>query len=182
MKSKLIIGAGLLLMAFSTAFAEGPTWVTDKPKGDIHPAITEKPAHKTIQGTVEKIEGDMVHLKLDTGVTRRFGVAEAKKEGLKSLKPGDKVTLEVDEANLIADIHNGGSPAEGSEQGHRSVKGTVERFDPFQKRVTVKLDDGKTETFELKMPAMQKMNGIDQGTKVTMEIDEQNLVMDVHKG
>jgi hypothetical protein len=32
------------------------------------------------------------------------------------------------------------------------------------------------------MPVVAKLSGIDQGTRITMELDENNLVMDVHKG
>lgn len=171
-----------LAVTFSTASAtDQPQLVTDKPAGDIHPSISDDAPHHMINGTVKSIEGDMVSVKLETGVTRRFGVAEAKKEGIKSLKEGDKVSLQVNEANLIVDIHKDGAMAQNQRQ-HRSIVGTVEQFDPLQKKVTVKTDQGKTETFEIKMPIIAKLSGIEQGTKVTMEIDEQNLVTDVHKG
>lgn len=169
-------------VSFSTVFAmDQAKQVTDKPTGDIHPSISEEAPHHLINGTVKEIRGDEVAVKLETGPVRRFGVVEAKKEGIKSLKEGDAVTLEVNEANLIIDVHKGGTTAQNQQQ-HRSVAGTVERFDPLQKRVTVKTEAGKSETYEIKMPVVAKLSGIDQGAKITMELDENNLVMDVHKG
>lgn len=181
MAKKIMIASWALLMAFSTAFADQPVPATDQPNGDIHPPISAPAPHQRIEGTVEKVEGEMVFLKLETGVTRQFGVEEAKKEGLNLLEKGDQVVLEVNEANLIVDIHEEGRAIQ-KEQRHRSVSGTVEQFDPLQNKLTVKTDEGKTETFELKMPVVAKLSGIDQGAKITMEIDEQNRVMDVHKG
>ena len=170
-----------LAVSFSAFAADQTRQVTDKPGGDLHPSISEEAPHHLITGTVKEIRGDEVAVTLETGPVRRFGVVEAKKEGIRSLKAGDVVTLEVNEANLIVDIHKGGTVAQNQQQ-HRSVAGTVERFDPLQKRVTVKTEAGKTETYELKMPVVAKLSGIDQGEKVTMELDENNLVMDVHKG
>jgi Cu/Ag efflux protein CusF len=166
---------------FSAAWAERPTPVVDKPPPNVHPSISKEAPHHKIEGTVEKIEGDMIALKLETGVTRRFGVVEAKKEGIKSLKEGDRVALEVNEANLIVDMHKVGKMTQNKEK-HRSVVGTVERFDPLQKKVTIKTEAGMSETYEIKMPVVAKLSGIDQGAKITVEIDEQNRVMDVHKG
>jgi Cu/Ag efflux protein CusF len=182
MKRKIFYFMFLFLTAtFAAAWAEQPIQVIDKAPRDVHPSISTPTPHHRIEGTVEKIEGDMISLKLETGVTRRSGVVEAKKEGIKSLKEGDQVALEVNEANLIVDMHKDGAMAQNKEK-HRSVVGTVEQFDPLQKKVTIKTEEGKSETYEIKMPVVAKLSGINQGAKVTVEIDEQNRVMDVHKG
>jgi Cu/Ag efflux protein CusF len=174
----------LYLMVLFLAVTLSPAYAVDqggKTGGEIHPSISNEAPHHTINGTVKEIRADEVAVKLETGPIRRFGVVEAKKEGIKTLKEGDKVALEVNEANLIVDIHKEGTMAQSPEQ-HRSVTGTVEQFDPLQRRVTVKTDDGKTETFEIKMPLISKLSGIQQGARITMEIDEQNRIADVHKG
>ena len=177
-RNVLYLMALFLVVNFSAAYAVDQA---DKTEGELHPAISKEAPHHTLNGTVKEIRGGEVAVKLETGPIRRFGVVEAKKEGIKSLKEGDKVALELNEANLIVDIHKEGTMAQSQEQ-HRSVAGTVEQFDPLQRRVTVKTEDGKTETFEIKMPIIAKLSGIEQGAKITMEIDEQNRVADVHKG
>lgn len=158
--------------------------------------LTNDIPHRTVAGVVERVEENgMISVKTEEGTIRSFGVTDAKKEGLKALKPGDPVTLELDEGNLIADIHQGTAIAKGSEPGiapegkggstpeqHRSVTGAIELFDPIQRKVTVKTEDGQSQSFEIKMPVVNKLNGVSKGAKVTLEIDEQNRVMDVHKG
>lgn len=159
---------------------------------------TDQNLHRNVTGEVARIEDGMIFLKTEEGTTRNFGVKDANKEGLKGLKAGDRVTLELDEGNEIADIHkedavakgnqnqNGASAPEGkggvSQGQHRSITGTIEAFDPIEKKVTVKSEDGQSQSFELKNPAISKLNGIEKGTKVTLEIDEENRVMDAHKG
>lgn len=173
----------LYLMVLFLAVTLSPAYAvdqSDKTEGELHPSISKEAPHHTINGTVKEITGGEVAVKLETGPIRRFGVVDAKKEGIKSLKEGDKIALEVNEANLIVDIHKEGM-AQSQEQ-HRSIVGTVEQFDPLQRRLTVKTDDGKTETFEIKMPLIAKLSGVEQGARITMEIDEQNRVSDVHKG
>lgn len=152
--------------------------------------------HRSITGEVDRIEGDMVFLKTEEGTVRNFGVKDAKKEGLKGLKAGDRVTLELDEGNAIADIHKEEAAAKSnqdemtategkggiSHDQHRSVVGTVEAFDPIKKNIRLKTEEGKSESFEIKSGALSKLNGVVNGTKVTLEIDEENLVMDAHQG
>ncbi|MBI3802156.1 MAG: hypothetical protein HY282_00135 [Nitrospirae bacterium] len=179
----------LALPAHAGDFAEGGN------KLDL--PLTNQIPHRTVKGVVDRIDDKgMISVKTDEGTIRSFGVTDAKKEGIQSLKPGDRITLELDEGNLISDIHKGDATAKGDTQGtispegkggsthadHHSVTGTVELFDPIQRKVTVKTEDGQSQSFEIKMPIVNKLNGVSKGTKVTLEIDEQNRVMDVHQG
>jgi hypothetical protein len=45
--------------------------------------------------------------------------------------------------------------------------------------VTLKLKDGKTQTYSMKDPAAGKMNKVKNGTPITIYLDEENsMVMD----
>ncbi len=165
-------------------------------KGAPPPNPGDQQAHREVTGEVDRIEDGMVFLKTEEGTIRNFGVKDAKKEGLKSLKTGDRVTLELDEGNEIADIHKENSMAKGDEKDttrpegkgglsqdqHRSITGRVESFNPIDRSVTLKTEDGQSHTFEVKNPAISKLNGVEKGAKVTLEIDEQNRAMDAHQG
>jgi Cu/Ag efflux protein CusF len=190
-KNKILLGFFLMALSASTAFS-----------GDLLDGGSKLPskeetegAHRNLTGTVEKIESDLVFLKTSEGTTRTFSVKEVAREGVKSLKPGDQVTLEFDEANAIIDIHKDKAIAKGSEEsvpgdkggvsgdaskGHKSVVGTLETYDATQKIVILKTDQGKSETFQVKDAAATKLNGVKKGEKITLEIDEQNRVMDAH--
>lgn len=65
----------------------------------------ESAEHLKVPATVEKIESDMIFFTTDTGATRNVSVKKIKKEKIKSLKPGDLVTLDVDMGDLIVDVH-----------------------------------------------------------------------------
>lgn len=188
-RNNILMGFFLVMFGVSTAFAGdlldgGPKL---QPEGAAD-------AHRNITGTVERIESDMVFLKTSEGTTRNFAVKESNRQGLKSIQPGDQVSIELDEGNSIIDIHKDGAVAKGEdkglsgrgglgagdEKGHKSVVGIVENFDAAQKILTLKSDQGKSETFQVKDAAATKLNGIKKGEKVTLEIDEQNRVMDAH--
>lgn len=185
-KNRLILGLMALLLSFSTAFA-----------GDLldgGPKLQEDAGiHRSVTGTVERIESDMVFLKTEEGTTRNFGVKESQKEGLDGIQKGDKITVELDEGNAIIDIHKEGMVAQGGQevtgqedkggpgnQGHKQIKGTVEIFDHVKRSITLQTDGGKSETFEVKDAAALKLNNVKKGDKVSLELDEQNRVMDAH--
>ncbi|HZR45303.1 MAG TPA: hypothetical protein VFA47_01270 [Candidatus Manganitrophaceae bacterium] len=188
-KNKILLGIFVMALGASTAF--GGDLLDGGPK--LQPKESAD-THRNVTGTVERIESDMVFLKTNEGTTRNFAVKESKREGLKSLQPGDQVSLELDEGNSIIDIHKDGAMAQGNDQkgigdrgglgagdsGHKSVVGTVENFDPAQKILILKSDQGKSESYQVKDAAATKLNGIKKGDKVTLEIDEQNRVMDAH--
>lgn len=189
MRNKIVLGFSLFVLSVSTVFAGD--LLDGGPK--LHPQ--ESNTHRNVTGTVDKVESDMVFLKTQEGTTRNFGVKEGAKEGVKSLQPGDQITLELDEGNAIIDIHKDGAMAKGTEEnaigdkgglgadagkGHKSVVGTIENFDQIQKIVILKTDQGKSETFQVKDAAATKLNGVKKGDKVTLEIDEENRVMDAH--
>ena len=188
-RNKVLWGFALFILSASTAF--GGDLLDGGPK--LPPQ--ESGAHRKVTGTVDRVESDMVFLKTSEGTTRNFGVKEGAREGVKSLKPGDQITLELDEGNSIIDIHKDGMIAKGNDQtapgdkgglnsesgkGHKSVVGTIETYDQTQKIVILKTDQGKFETFQVKDAAATKLSGIKKGDKVTLEIDEQNRVMDAH--
>lgn len=144
------------------------------------PAQLDRKAHRTVTGTIQKITSDAIFVKTQEGTVRNFGIKEAKTEGMKDFKAGDPVLVEFDEGNQIIDIEKV-SPGEmkGHKDPHAVVTGTVTGFDRVKKTVSLKLPDGTTKTYELKDAAATKMSGVKTGTKVAMEIDEENnLAMD----
>lgn len=190
--NRKIFYATFFLLSLTVRTAYAGDLLDGGPKIDT-PASQSDELHRNVTGEVDRIESDMVFLKTEEGTVRNFGVKDAKKEGLKGLKPGDRITVELDEGNEIADIHKeekvaGGDQDAGSEgkggpsqNKHQSITGTIESFDAAQKKVTLKMEDGQSKSFELKNPAISKLTGVAPGTEVTLEIDEQNRVMDAHK-
>lgn len=191
--NRKMLYATLFLLSLTVRTTYAGDLLDGGPKIDTHASQSDE-LHRKVTGEIDRIEGDMVFLKTEEGTVRTFGVKEAKKEGLKGLKPGDRITIELDEGNEIADIHKEAQMAEGGQNGadsegkgglfqdkHRSITGTIESFDAIEKKVTLKTEEGQSKSFELKNPVISKLAGVTPGTEVTLEIDEQNRVMDVHK-
>ncbi len=128
-----------------------------------------KAFHRFLTAEIQKIERDMVFIKTHEGTLRSFPLKEAQEEGLTLLKKGDFLTLEVDEGNLIIDIHQVWS-------------GILHSFDAIDKKVEIQLDNGKVVAFEVKVPVLSKLNLAEKGKKIALELDEEGRVMDVFSG
>lgn len=168
MKKRLLKGIFISAMIAQVFFA-GQLFAADEPaKG-----------HREVTGTIEKIQGNLISVKTQEGSTRNFTLNEGKREGFEALKPGDKVVLEMDEGNQIVDIHLQGMGASG-DHGHRSITGTIEKFNRDDKTMTILTQEGKTENFGVKDSALAKVGSVKEGMQITLEVDEQNRIMDVH--
>lgn len=171
MKKGLIRGF-LVLTMIAQLFYAGQVMADDEPSS----------GHREVSGTVEKVESGLISVKTEEGTTRTFTVSEGKRENVRSLKAGDKVVLEMDEGNQIVDIHREGSIITKGDHRHRSIAGTLKMFSRTDKKIIIESNDGETESFLVKDSAASKLGSIKEGAQVTLEIDEQNRVMDVHGG
>jgi len=164
---------GILILAMmAQLFYAGQVMADDEPAS----------GHREVSGTIEKVENDLISVKTNEGTTRSFTVKEGKREEIRSFKPGDKVVLEMDEGNQIVDIHREGAIIVEGDHGHRSVAGTLKMFSRTDKKIIIESNDGGTESFLVKDSAASKLGSIREGTQITLEVDEQNRVMDVHGG
>lgn len=171
MKKGLLKGF-LILAMVAQLFYAGQAMADDEPSS----------GHREVSGTIEKVESDLISVKTEEGTTRTFTIREGKREEVRSLKPGDKVLLEMDEGNQIVDIHREGAIITEGDHRHRSIAGTLKMFSRTDKKIIIESNDGGTESFLVKDSAASKLGSIREGTQVTLEIDEQNRVMDVHGG
>ncbi len=162
----------LVLAMIAQVFYAGQAMADDDPSS----------GHREVSGTIEKVESDLISVKTTEGTTRSFTVNEGKREEIRSFKPGDKVVLEMDEGNQIVDIHREGAIITEGDHRHRSIAGTLKMFSRTDKKIIIESNDGGTESFLVKDSAASKLGSIREGTRVTLEVDEQNRVMDVHGG
>lgn len=155
---------GFLMMVLISAIA-GPLF-------DGGHSMAGPSGHRELVGTVKSIYGNVVFIHTEEGTTRTYTLSEGKREGVPSLKLGDKLLLEMDEGNQIIDLHR--------PHRHSAVTGTIETLRPSDKMMTFRLGEGKAERFELKDPVIPKLAAVKEGTEITLEVDEQNRVMDIH--
>ncbi len=158
-----IVAAAVLLWFGSLAFA--------------HEADQAGPrTHKQLTTTVEKIKSGVIFLKPTAGLQHRaVSLKKAERMGLYEAKEGDEVILVIDESNILIDLHKKGmAPA-----GHRLVAGKLTYADPFWEVIEITNSEGK-QTFAVDDAAGSKLSVLKEGKLVLAELDEDNIVIDIH--
>lgn len=150
--------------------------------GDLLAADGPGAPPERVTGTVERIEDDSIFIKTDEGPVQGYFVSERKREDVRAFDEGDRVVVETDWMNRMIDLY----PATVlfSTQGpeHRIITGKVIAFSRSDERLTLETKGGETETFTVTDPALRKMPSVEEGSHVTVELDDQNRVADVHRG
>jgi len=94
-----------------------------------------------------------------------------------NLRIGEFLSMEFDEGNQIIDIDRVNTldlqPADFWEF-HQTVLGEVVSVDSAKKKVTLKVKDKGDKSYRMKDAAATKMAGIQAGTAVLLELDEEN--------
>ncbi len=133
--------------------------------------------HTTFQGVVTQIRSGVIFVRPPTGL--RFRVISSNKAdrvGLHEAKAGDKVTIVVDEGNLLVDAHK----ADTSAAGHRILAGRLNYTDRYWEEIKLSTPDG-VESYALDTEIGSKLSVLQEGTPVMVELDEDNIVIDIHK-
>lgn len=134
--------------------------------------------HRDLTGVVSKIQSGIFFANPKVGLRpRAFGIKKAERMGLTELKLGDPVGWAVDEGNVVVDVHKPGLPV----AGHRIVAGSLNYEAPFWEEIKLLTPDG-IQTFEVDTySAGSKLGIIQEGTPVSVELDEDNRVIDIHR-
>ena len=132
--------------------------------------------HKELTTVVTKVQSGLIFLQPAAGLQNRaISIKKAERMGLDDARAGDKVTVTVDEGNVLLDIHNtGAEPA-----GHSLLTGKLSYADPFWEVVELSTPDG-TKSFAVDSVAGSKLSVLKEGSPVRLELDEDNMVIDIH--
>ncbi|MGH7410147.1 MAG: hypothetical protein ACREJ6_03665 [Candidatus Methylomirabilis sp.] len=132
--------------------------------------------HREVVGVVVKIQSEFVFVKPPVGLRFRIiSPRKADRMGLHEAKAGDQVTLVVDESNVLVDVHKTGTPA----AGHRLLVGKLDYADMYWEEIKVSTPDG-IEGFAVDTLTGSKLSVLKEGTPVRVELDEDNVVIDIH--
>ena len=140
-------------------------------------------SHRSITATVMRVESGMVFVRTEERTIRNLGVTEAKRDGMSSLQPGDQVDLILDRGNSVLAI----APPRGTGAYiGDAVTGTVQHgappfFDRFNKRITLKTEEGEIQTFELRSAVATKLNGVKKGRTIALEMDGHHRAFDAYR-
>lgn len=136
--------------------------------------------HRSVPATITKIESGLMFLEIqgDSGEKvspRSVSVKKAERMGVHQPKVGDKVVVTVDESNALLDIHDPSRPI----QGHRILIGNLAYADPFWEVVEILTSRG-LESFSVDPMAGTKLSTLPEGALVRAELDEANVLVDIH--
>jgi hypothetical protein len=137
-------------------------------------------SHKDVPATITKIKSGLMYFEIrgssgEKLSLRSVSVKKAERMGLHQLKVGDEVIMTVDESNVLLDIHDPSRPV----HGHRILAGNLAYADPFWEVVEIFTSKG-LESFSVDPSAGSKLNVLAEGALVRAELDEANVVVDIH--
>lgn len=132
--------------------------------------------HKELSSVVTRIEGGIIFVKTPNAM-RTISPNKGDRMGLHDVQIGDQVLLVIDTGNVLIDVHKVGNPI----HGHQVVSGTLHYADPFWKEVQVSTPEG-IERFDVDSLAGSKLSVFEEGNPVTLELDEDNFMIDIRRG
>jgi hypothetical protein len=152
--------------------------------------------HKVVRGALATplvIGQDRALIRTDTGKEVSYEVTALAKSKLAALPVNSEALFFLDENNKIADATFGSQEAvERRQSEHRTgevtispVKGAHVRIvgrvvKPLKmNRLSIKKDDGKEESYEVRQAAQEKLSQVQTGQLIILLVDEENKVIEV---
>lgn len=134
--------------------------------------------HYGFNGVISKIQSGLLFIHTDTSLQpRTISPNKADRVGLHDAKVGETVNLLVDSGNVIIDV----ARTDRFFPDHRFVGGTVRYTDPYWQEIQLSTPDGPA-TFEVDALAGTKLSVLPDGAPVTIELDADNVMVDIHRG
>lgn len=184
------IGATLVLVS-PVAAQPGPmTPVSHSVEGQ--PGDSSPGTHSGLNGVVIKIDSGMIFVKPTEGVrsglpsldarnllvppSRAISNRKAERSGLRHTQVGDEVTLVIDEVNLVTDLYKTGRPA----PPRRMMTGILGYANEAWEEIQLSSPAGP-ESFAVDPLAGTKLPALGDGALVILELDDANMVIDIHR-
>lgn len=140
----------------------------------IGQANTLSQGHRNVSGVVTAVKGEVVTVKTSTG-TLSLTQKGAAEHGHAEYRNGDEVILMMDENNNIIEAHH-----KGEEGHHHFYTGKLIYMGKTKKEIKLETIDGE-KVFPLGRLEI-KTKPIEEGEIVTVEVNEGDIVIDLHRG
>ena len=135
-------------------------------------------AHYGFSGVITKIESGMLFITTDTSLQPRvISPTKAERVGLYDAKIGETVNMLVDSGNVLMDV----SRTDQFFPEHHFVAGRLHYTDPLWGAIQLSTPEGPT-SFDVDPLAGSKLSTLQEGTPVTIELDADNVMVDIHWG
>ncbi len=135
-------------------------------------------AHYGFSGVIAKIRSGILFVKTEKGLQpRTISPSKADRVGLHEAKVGEQVNLLVDSGNVLIDV----SRTDRFFPDHRFIAGTVRYSDPYWSEIQLSTPDGPA-SYEVDPLAGSKLSVLQEGMPITIELDADNVMVDIHRG
>ncbi len=160
MRARMFGSIAMSLFLFSTAA------YADKGGG----AHSHQGTHMKISGVVSKVQSDVITVKTQWGQMRITSSTAPK-----NLEVGEEVEMQVNENNAVIDVHRKGDPS----HSHRFVSGKLAYASTDRREIKLWTPEGEKK-FDVQTGRSQ-LSGIEEGTPIAIELNEQGKVIDIHR-
>jgi hypothetical protein len=126
--------------------------------------------HMKVTGVVSKVQSDLITVKTSWGQMRIMSSTAPK-----NLEVGEEVEMQVNENNAVIDVHRKGDPS----HTHHFVSGKLAYASKDRKEIKLWTPKGE-KTFDVQTGRSQ-LSGIEEGTPIAIELNEQGKVIDIHR-
>lgn len=134
-------------------------------------------AHHGFSGVISKIESGVLFIKMPNNLQpRTISPNKADRVGLHQAKAGDAVLMLVDSGNILLDVTKEGRAF----ADHRMIVGTLHYADPYWNEIQISTPEG-FERFDVDALAGSKLSVYQEGAPVTVELDGDNVMIDIHR-
>lgn len=152
---------GSIVLSAATAAPYG--WADE---GGMH----GKGTHMKVGGVVSKVQSGQITVKTSWGqLMISSGTAP------KNLEVGEEVEMQVNENNVVIDVHRKGDPS----HSHHFVSGKLVSASTDRKEIKVGTPEGE-KTFTVQTGRSQ-LSGLEEGAPITVELNEAGKVIDIHR-
>lgn len=135
-----------------------------------------------ISGTVDRVENNSIYIRTDDGALLSYPINRGSRDDYRAFNEGERVVVERTWMNRMVTVYPATILISSQALGYRTISGKVQSFSPSDERLTVQTRSGETETFTVTGPAARKMNRFKEGSHVTVQVDDQDRVIDVRRG
>lgn len=133
--------------------------------------------HHGLSGVISKIESGMLFVKTPHNLQMRtISPNKADRVGLHEAKTGETVLMLVDSGNILLDVTKAGLAF----ADHRMIVGTLHYADPYWNEIQISTPEG-FERFDVDALAGSKLSVYQEGASVTVELDADNVMIDIHR-
>jgi hypothetical protein len=129
--------------------------------------------HRQLKGVVIEKAGSLA-VKTTDGATYQLNPKRSERHEHAVPNVGDEVTIELDENNMVTEVH-----PKGEEGKHRFVTGKLIHLGKTEKSIKLETTEGER-VFPLEKIEV-KTSGIEEGSLVTVEVNEMGSVIDLHR-